>query len=105
LDPDTLLDYNPQDGGLRIGVAGLAGLPLGDTALYSVRASIGESKFKWNTMPDWKKSVDGTYILENINTAFDYTHEEVNEKTFVLYTIDKYDLKTKETTENYAFAM
>ena len=38
LDPDTLLDYNPQDGGMRIGLAGLAGLPLGDNAVYSVRA-------------------------------------------------------------------
>lgn len=105
MDPDTLLDYNPTDGGLRVGVAGLAGLPLGDTALYSVRASIGGSNFKWNSMPDLKKSSDGTYIFENINTAFNYTHEEVNEKTFVLYTVDKYDLQTKETIENYAFAM
>jgi hypothetical protein len=38
LEPDTLIEYNPFDGGMRIGVAGLAGLPLGDSAIYIVKA-------------------------------------------------------------------
>jgi len=67
LDPDTLLDYNPQDGGLKIGVHGLAGLPLGENAIYTVKASISGNYFKWNSRPDWKKSVDGTYVFANGN--------------------------------------
>ena len=63
LDPDTLLDYNPVDGGLRIGVAGLAGLPLGDSAIYVIKASVGQKAFTWNQKPDWVSSIDGSYRL------------------------------------------
>jgi len=66
LDPDTLLDYNPQDGGMRIGLAGLAGLPLGDNAVYSVRAQIGRNFFKWNCSPGLSKSYDGVYMLDDL---------------------------------------
>lgn len=38
LDPEILVDYNPENGGMRIGVAGLAGLPLGDVCVYKVKA-------------------------------------------------------------------
>lgn len=40
-----------------------------------------------------------------MKSSFDFTHEEINEKTFVLYTVDKYDIKTKVTTPNFAFAV
>ena len=58
-----LLDYNPQDGGLRIGLAGLAGVPIGETAVYTVRAQIGDVKYKWDSRPDLKQTVDGNYIF------------------------------------------
>lgn len=38
LDPETLIDYNPVDGGLKIGVAGLAGLTVGELSLYLIKA-------------------------------------------------------------------
>lgn len=65
LDPETLLDYNPVDGGLRIGVAGLAGLPLGENSIYKVSAEIRsestQSSFVWSSRPHYQKSIDGTY--------------------------------------------
>lgn len=106
LDPETLLDYNPVDGGVRIGVAGLAGVTLGDTCIYTIKAHIGteNSLFIWNSRPNWK-SKDGTYIFENINQDFEIKRYKADEKTFVLYTISKYDYKTKEKVINYAFGM
>lgn len=79
LDPDTLLDYNPMDGGLKIGLAGLAALPIGDNAVYSVRAQLGRNFFKWNCSPSLSKSVDGTYMLNDLLQNFELRKFEATE--------------------------
>lgn len=106
LDPDTLLDYNPVDGGVRVGVAGLAGIPVNDTGIYTIKAEIGteEQMYVWNSRPNWK-SKDGTYVLDNINQDFEIKHYKANEKTFVLYRVSRYDFKTGEKIINYAYGV
>lgn len=99
------MDYNPVDGGLRVGVAGLAGLPLGDNSVYTVRAEIGTNSFNWNSRPSWQKSIDGTYQFEVINSDFELRKFKADEKTFVLYTVSRHDFVTKETIHGYAFGM
>jgi len=92
---------------MRIGVAGLAGLPLGDTGVYTIRAQIGAGRdkiFTWNSRPNFK-SKDGTYILDNLNQNFELRHHKADESTFVLYTISRFDYKTGEKIYNYAYAM
>jgi len=63
LDPETLIDYNPVDGGIKIGVAGLAGLTAGEACLYGIKAQIGNKTFSWEYNPDWHKTFDGQYRL------------------------------------------
>ena len=45
LDPQELIDYNPIDSGLSIGVLGLFGLPEDQNSIYNVKIVVGTNDF------------------------------------------------------------
>lgn len=77
-----------------MGLAGLAGLSFGETALYSIEATIDDKQFKWDCKPNFSETVDGNYIFSDIDKSFEVKNHKANEGTCVLYTVSKYDLKT-----------
>lgn len=78
---------------------------MGDTAVYSIEASIDEHTFKWDCAPHLTLSVDGNYIFQDPNQTFNVKNHKANEGTCVLYTVSRYDLKTKQKVDNYAFGV
>lgn len=45
LDPQALIDYDPNASGFSVGVRGLFGLPKDDNSLYKIRVIVGTSNF------------------------------------------------------------
>lgn len=55
--------------------------------------------------PDYKKSICGTYKFADTNKNFELKRFRATEKTFIMYTIGKYDTRTGEHIQNYAYAV
>lgn len=56
-------------------------------------------------MPNMTQTVDGNFIFAQMDQNFEVRNHKANEGTCVVYTVSKYDIKTKQKIDNYAFAI